>query len=201
MSLTRPNSVLLVSSLFVLLPVTCVYAQKGPHAGMGRPGMARPTKPEKPEKSAAPKREAAKGEAPKPAAGPQKVEQLSQLTPDQRQKALASLPPARRAQLEESLARYQSMTPAQRQNVAARAEKLQALPPDEQKQVRQSMQAAKQLPDDRQTAIRQELAQVRKLNPQQREARMNSSDFKSKFSPAEQDMVRHMGEVLPDPQF
>jgi len=47
------------------------------------------------------------------------------MTPDQREEALAKLPPERRARMEKQLSRYENLTPAQKAQVQRRLEMLQ----------------------------------------------------------------------------
>ncbi len=191
----RSNPLLLlpVPAVALLLAALPAAAQKGPHTSMSRPGLTKPSKPEKPTKSTSPAAAAAKAPAPLP-----QVEKLAALTPEQRQKALSALPEARQQQLEHAIANYNRMTPQQRQNAAARAEKLQSLPPAEKNGVRQSLQALQALPDDRKKAVRQEVAKLGKMPQAQRDAALASADFKSRFSPSEQQMVKNLQLVTPD---
>lgn len=192
---SNPMWVLPVAVVTLVLTALPAVAQKGPHTSMGRPGLTKPSKPEKPAtKVTAP----ASGNAHKIPAPQQQVEKLATMTPEQRQKALSGLPPAKQRQIEQALENYNKLTPQQRLNAAARAEKLQSLPPAEKQEVRKSLQAFRELPDDRKRAVRQEVNKLSKLPPTERDNRLASGEFKSNFTPAEQQMVKHMQLVTPD---
>ena len=110
---------------------------------------------------------------PRPPALPTPVlQRLAQMTPEQRQKALARLAPERRARLEQQL------------------NKLDQLPPDQKASVLERYDAFQGLPRDRQGAVRAELQALRKLPVKQRRARLNSSEFEQNFSPEEQRLLR-----------
>src|SRR5436305_13384601 len=60
----------------------------------------------------------AKSSLPRP--GGQAVDRLSRMTPEEREKWLSSLPPARRQRIEQNLREFQKMTPAQQDRVRGR---------------------------------------------------------------------------------
>jgi len=94
------------------------------------------------------------------------------MTPEQREKALAKLPPDRRQQVEKQLDRLDQLTPEQRQELNRRFETLQTFPPG------------------RQRAVRQELQDLRRMSLADRRARLHSAEFNEQFSPEEQDLIR-----------
>jgi hypothetical protein len=94
------------------------------------------------------------------------------MSPQERQKALAQLPPDRRQRMEQQLQRYENLTPQQKQKVQQRLEMLQSLPPR------------------RQAAIRQELQNLRQMPFAQRKQVLNSEQERQKFSPEEMDILR-----------
>jgi Protein of unknown function (DUF3106) len=115
----------------------------------------------------------AKNALPRPPALPTRVlERLAQMTPEQRQKALARLPPERRERVEQQLNR------------------LDQLPPDQKAQVLERYDAFQGLPRDRQAAVRAELQALRKMAFARRRARLNSPEFEQTFSPEEQRLLR-----------
>lgn len=115
--------------------------------------------------------------SPKPAAkgaqNPAKeLERFQKMSPQDRQKALAKLPPDRRARMEKQLSRYENLTPAQQAQVNRRLQKFQSLPPQ------------------RQNAVRQELQHLRAMPPAQRRAVLNSDQESRRFSPDELQLLR-----------
>ena len=110
---------------------------------------------------------------PRPPALPTPVlRRLSQMTPEQRQKALARLPPERRERVEQQLSRLDALPPDQRASVIQRYDEFQALP------------------RDRQATVRAELQALRRMPLLQRRARLNSPEFQQTFSPEEQRLLR-----------
>jgi hypothetical protein len=144
--------------------------------------------------------EKAKGEknaaAPNNRPGVQALQRLARMTPEERQRALASLPPPRRREILEKFREFQNLPPTARQRVTPELERLQSLPPQRQNQVRRSLQQFRALPDDRKATIRQELGRLSAMPDEDRRARMNSEEFRNRFSPAEQQMIGNLSEVV-----
>jgi len=110
---------------------------------------------------------------PRPPALPTPVlQRLAQMTPEQRQKALARLAPERRERVE------------------AQLKKLDQLPPEQKARVLERYDAFQGLPRDRQGAVRAELQALRKIPVRQRRLRLNSPEFEQSFSPEEQRLLR-----------
>ena len=118
------------------------------------------------------------------------LEKLRGMSPDERQKALKTLPPARRERLEARLEAYDRMNERQRKNV----ERFQQLPAAQQQQVRKVYQRFNQLPNDRKDDLRQE---VRKISPMSEDARknyLNSEEFRAKYNDQEQQMIHQLAD-------
>jgi hypothetical protein len=113
-----------------------------------------------------------KGPARPPALPTPALQRLSQMTPQQRQKALSRLPPERRERIEQQLNR------------------LDQLPPDQKAKLLQRYDEFQGLPRDRQAAVRAELQALRKMPIPQRRQRLNSPEFQQSFSPEEQRLLR-----------
>jgi hypothetical protein len=128
--------------------------------------------------------------------GVQALQRLAGMTPEERQKALASLPPQRRREILEKFREFQNLPPTARQRVTPELERLQSLPPPRQNQVRRSLQQFRALPDDRKATIRQELGRLSAMPDEDRRARMNSEEFRNRYSPAEQQMIGNLSEVV-----
>jgi hypothetical protein len=144
--------------------------------GAAFPAAAQQQKPPKPPP---PPKPAKSGAAGKPAGGfknPQvkaveDLDRFSKMSPQDREKALAKLPPQRRAVFEQRLARYEQMTPEQREKVRQRVEEMESLP------------------KDRQNAVKQEIQRLQALPFAQRKKAVESEAFKQRFSPDEQRLV------------
>ncbi len=110
-------------------------------------------------------------QAPRSIPGKQ-IERLQKMSPADREKALAKLPPDRRQQVEQQLKRLDELPPQVREELNRRFEKLQSFPPA------------------RQRAVRQEVQSLRNMPFAERRARLKSDEFKQEFSPEEQDLIR-----------
>ena len=119
------------------------------------------------------------------------------MTPEQRQKALANLPPAQRENILRRLQNFQTIPPATRERLLTRAERLNSLPPQRQNQVRRSMRQFETLPDDRKTLVGQEMDRLSAMPEEERRARMNSEEFRNRYSPAEQQMMGNISKSFP----
>ena len=160
---------------------------------MGRAPAARLPKqpPAHPQPSATPKPDKTG-----PANAP--IEDFARMSPEERQKALANLPPKRAEKLRKQLNDYNKMTPQQQ---AAAREQLNAfrnLPPERQEKLRKSFSKFSGEPADRQQEMRQELNQLRGLPEAERKARLNSAAFKDRFNNNERKIVREMSDLLPN---
>jgi hypothetical protein len=129
--------------------------------------------------------------------GEQILGQLSHMTPEERERALAAFPPARRAQIEQRIRNFEKLPPAAQARTLDRLSRLNSLPQQRQNEVRQSMKDLQQLPPERKTAIQQEMRRLTNMPTQRREVRMNSEDFRSRYSPEEQRMIGNLAEILP----
>lgn len=118
------------------------------------------------------------------------LEKLRGMSPDERQKALKTLPPARRQRLEARLEAYDRMNVRQRKNV----ERFQQLPPAQQQQVRKVYQRFNQLPDDRKATLRQEVGKIAPMGEEARKNYFNSEEFRGKYNDQEQQMIHQLAD-------
>jgi hypothetical protein len=100
------------------------------------------------------------------------IERFQNMSPEQREKELAKLPPARRARVQEQMERFDKMPPAQRAQALKR------------------LQAFEDLPPQRRVAVRQQIQSLRGLPRQERLAWLNSEEMQKNYSPAEQKLIR-----------
>jgi phage-related protein len=129
--------------------------------------------------------------------GEQLFDRLMRMTPGDREKALSQLPPKRRQQLEQRMRNFQDLPPAVQTRRLDRLERLNSLPPQRQNEVRQSMKDLQDLPDGRKKTINQEMNRMSRMTDDERAARMNSDDFRNRYSPDEQRMMGNLAEILP----
>ena len=129
--------------------------------------------------------------------GVERLEELNKMSPEDREKALANLSPERRKRIEARLERLQSLSPQQRQRLLQRLETFRQLPPERQESARRLFREFRDLSGERRRLVRLEMQSVRRLSEVERSSRMTSSEFRSRFSPAEQQMIRELSPLIP----
>jgi hypothetical protein len=154
------GTVLLVcGASFTVLPL---------EAGQTKPKPPPPPKPAKP--AAAPK--GGNNQAAKPVAADQ-LQKMLDMSPEDRQKTLAKLPPEQRKNVENRLNALDKMTPEKRAQQLDQTRRLESLPPARRKAVTDEMKTISDLP---QGAARRAIIQ--------------SPEFQKAFSPEEQQLIR-----------
>jgi hypothetical protein len=137
---------------------------------------------------------------PNPKAGPPRqaavIERWAQMSPEQRNKALAKLPPERRQRIEQLLNQYQNLSPEERQQLRFRSEMFNQLPPEKQDIARRMFRQFNLLPPERQALVREEFQSLHAMSEPDRRARVQSDDFRGKFDPREQQFLRQFSRLL-----
>jgi Protein of unknown function (DUF3106) len=134
----------------------------------------------------------------------QRMGNLLNLPPDQREKALENdpgfknLPPDRQAALRERLRKFNNMTPQQQERVRERMRFVAGLTDEQQRQLRQANQQLQGLPQDRQIMVHKALRHLRQMDPQERQQVLNSDRFKSTFSEDERGILTRLS-AIPNP--
>jgi hypothetical protein len=113
---------------------------------------------------------------------PDQVQQLRQfqaLSPEQREKELAKLPPKRRENLEKQLARFDGMTPVERERGFHKLELMQTLTPERRQAVNEAIKSLHERynglpPRERRQGLARELY---------------SDEMKEKWSPTELELI------------
>ena len=138
--------------------------------------------------------------------GPHRGEWLRKnqnLPPAEQERALRNdpgfrqLPPQRQDQLIDRLRNFNSRPPEERQRILNRMETFEHLPQPERQQVRNLYGQMRQLPEDRRMAVGQAARQLSGMSPADRERVLNSLQFRRRFSPREQDLVRGLAQLGP----
>lgn len=122
---------------------------------------------------------------------------LSQMTPEDLEKSLASLPPARREQIEKRIRNFQQLPPAAQKRTLDRLARLNSLPPLRQNEVRRSMTEFNQLPQERKKQLNQEMRRMSAMPEEARRDYAASEEFRNRYSTAEQRMMSDLSELLP----
>lgn len=136
--------------------------------------------------------------APDPHPGERALERLERMTPQQRARALANLPPERRQEIEQKLQAFDRLPPEERMRIRNQLERMNSLPPQRQNQVRRSIRQFQQLPEDRKLLIRRELDRMAAMPDEARRAYMNREEFRNTYTPNEQQMMQNLSEILPE---
>ena len=128
------------------------------------------------------------------------IERLSHMTPEQRQQALEKLPPERRQRVERRLEEYNALPPEVRNRLRDEYQAFQKLPADRQEAVRRSFRQFQRLPDDRRPMVRRELMRLRQMTPEERAARTESENFRSRFNESERQLLLDLSVPAPPKQ-
>jgi len=129
--------------------------------------------------------------------GQRALERLSRMTPEERERALSQLPPARRQKIEQSLREMQNVPPAQQNRIRTRLELLNSLPPQRQNQVRRSLRQFLNMPDERKAVLNREMRRMAPLSDEARQERIDSEEFRNLYTDGELQMMRNLMEIQP----
>lgn len=180
---------------FASLPIGCALLASAAFAAdekaPAHPPAAKAAKaqPVKPQQKQAPR--------PDPHPGEQLLERLRQMSPDEREKALENLPPARRQNITNRLNQIEKWPTAAQARERARLERLNGLPQQRQNQVRRSARQFLDLPEDRRRQMTEELRRMAPLPDDERRAYMNTEEFRNRYSPNEQQIMSNLAEIEP----
>jgi hypothetical protein len=125
------------------------------------------------------------------------LQRFLMMNPEERERVLEKAPQAEQARLREAVERYNRMPPAQRARLFQVFQAMSTLPPAQQALVTRQMNAFNKLPDERMEPMRDELRFLLRMSPAARDGRFAGEEFKSKYSPDEQQMLRDLAWNLP----
>jgi hypothetical protein len=126
------------------------------------------------------------------------IERWNRMSPEERERELAKLPPARAQAIRQRIWQYNHMKPEEREALLQRYQAFSELPPDKQEIVRERLREYKQLPAERRPVIHREVEQLRLMTEAQRQARMKSEEFRNQFSVQEQQIIKDVFRYLPN---
>ena len=86
--------------------------------------------------------------------------------------------------------------PQERQQLRDRYQAFSQLPPEQQTHARELFRQFNSLPEDRRPIVRREYEQLRSMPEAERNERMNSEAFRSRFNPAEQQMLQDLSRTF-----
>jgi len=130
------------------------------------------------------------------ALGRMNLERLNRMPAEDRQRLLEKLPPERKAVVEKRLQHYNSLPPETKERLHQEYEYFQQLPPEKQMRVRELFRSFKDLPEDRRGPVRGAYQRLRALPPDERKRRLESEQFRSRFSPSEYELLRNLSGLL-----
>lgn len=134
---------------------------------------------------------------------PQWINRHSSLSPQEQQRALEHEPgfhqlaPDTQQRMRNRLTELNNMSPERRQRVIERNEALERLSPNQRQDVRGAMSDLRALPLDRRRAVSRAFRQLRSEPQQQRQSTLQSDQFRSQFSPSEQNTLNNLMRVEP----
>ena len=130
--------------------------------------------------------------------GPELVQRLVAMSPEDREKALSALPPARRQNLEQRIRDFEALPPGQQLLMRTRVEKLAKLSPERQDEVRESLRSFNAMPQERRQAIRREVIRCTGMPEDSYHAYLNSEGMRGRFTDEERRMIDDLLAVAPD---
>jgi hypothetical protein len=126
------------------------------------------------------------------------IDRWNRMSPEERERELAKLPPERAKLIRQRIRRYNQMHPEEQQALRQRYETFSQLPPERQQIIRERLREFRQLPMTRKVLVHREVEQLRLLPEAQHSDRMNNDEFRSRFSPQEQQIIRDLSTFLPN---
>jgi len=127
------------------------------------------------------------------------IERLERMTPEQRQAFLDSLPPGRRARVEQRLREWEQLTPEQRARLVREFRRFRDLTPAQQQLARQCFVRLRAVPMPRRRMLGRQIMLLRAMTPEERRAWLDGAYFKDHFNPDEQEIIKGLMDVGPEP--
>jgi hypothetical protein len=134
--------------------------------------------------------------APRPVAARLPVDRWNDMKPEQRETALAKLPPDRQQKIRDQIARFNSLPETEQQRLRERYERLQQMPPDKRDAVRRELRHFSETPVERRRELVREMRELRDLNDGDRRSRMASDGYRARYSPEERQMLQDLTDYL-----
>ena len=189
-----------VGAVLWLAMVSSLLGQKGPKP---KPAPAPPPRAASVRPNAPPKSALQQGNGIPKAGGGRilnpgnPVLRMMAMPPERREQMLEKLPPQQQVRLRQALDNFDKLPPAERSRQLGILNMYANLPPEKQAALTKQIQLFNHLPDDRITVVRPELVKLHRMSESQRSDRMASEEFRSKFTPAEQQMLAEISPYFP----
>jgi hypothetical protein len=173
----------------------------GEQKGGGKPPKAAPTpgsaatKPNNPRSNPQPKNGGGP-RLPNPLGNP--VQRMMAMTPEQRERILEKLPPQQQANVRQRLENFDRLPPDEKARRLQLFQRFSSLPVERQQILERQLPAYNALPQEKKEILGfREIQQLARMPDGERQARLNSEELKSKFSPAELKMISDIAENYP----
>ncbi|MGA2724811.1 MAG: DUF3106 domain-containing protein [Bryobacteraceae bacterium] len=180
-----------VGAVLWLAMASSLFGQKAPKPAPARPPRAAPAHPNAPPKGAL---KAGGGRILNPG---NPVLRMMAMPPERREQMLERLPPQQQVRLRQALENFDRLPPAERSRQLGILNMYANLPPEKQAALTKQIQLFNHLPDDRIAVLRPELVKLHRMSESERSDRMASEEFRSKFPPAEQQMLAEISPYFP----
>jgi hypothetical protein len=125
------------------------------------------------------------------------VLRMMAMPPERREQMLERLPPQQQVRLRQALDHFDKLPPAERSRQLGILNMYANLPPEKQAALTKQIQLFNHLPDDRIATLRPELVKLHRMSESERSDRIASEEFRSKFTPAEQQMLAEVSPYFP----
>jgi hypothetical protein len=127
------------------------------------------------------------------------LEKLRRMAPEERERALQDMPPARRRMMEQRLERWNRMAPARKQRLQGSLENFRQMKPEDQEHLRGLVRKFNEtMPAGKRVEGRRALTHLRKLDPEGRKKFLGSRRMKERFSDGERELLDEMAQSMPD---
>jgi hypothetical protein len=131
------------------------------------------------------------------------LDRWNAMTPAEREKALAKLPPDKQQQIRERIQKFNQqfsqLPKEEQQRLREGAQKINRMQPAQQQAIRRDLRRFNLLPPDRRQALLKEFAKLRNMPEADRNTYLASDQFRNRYSADEQQMIHNISKVFPDP--
>jgi Protein of unknown function (DUF3106) len=135
---------------------------------------------------------------PNPLANP--VQRMMAMSPEQRERILEKLPPKQQANIRQRLENFDRLPAVEKARRLQLFQRFSSLPVEKQQILERQLPAYNALPAEKKEILGfREIQQLARMSDSERQARLNSEDLKSRFSPAELKMISDIAENYPFP--
>jgi polyhydroxyalkanoate synthesis regulator phasin len=133
---------------------------------------------------------------PNPKRAPNLLDRMRKMSPDERRRMMEDLPQDRKKAIEEGLERYDQMSPDERRKLGHQYELFQQMSQERREQLRRFYRRFNDLEEERRPLVREEFQSLQAMTAEQRRSRINSDEFRNKYTGAEQQLLSDMGKAL-----